>query len=148
MDWVLLTTTYIINRTPSHILEYKSPYEMLFHRIPDYSFFKTFGCAYYPNLSATRQDKLSPKFTLCTFLGYSYSHKGYRCFDNKLKKVYNSRNVTFEESVFPFGSCEISSEPASTSVATVAPDYMMTAVSDIISVTARSRLCNSSTSTS
>lgn len=42
------TANYIINRLPTRILHHISPYEKLFHKPPQYSFFKFFGCACYP----------------------------------------------------------------------------------------------------
>jgi hypothetical protein len=38
----------------------------------------------------------------CTFLGYSTHHKGYKCLDISTGRVYISRDVVFDETVFPF----------------------------------------------
>lgn len=37
------TTVYLVNRMPMPILNSKSPFQCLFHSIPDYSFLKNFG---------------------------------------------------------------------------------------------------------
>jgi hypothetical protein len=60
-----------------------------------------FGCACYPNISATAPNKLSPRSTRCLFLGYSPDHKGYRCLDLTSHRII-SRHVVFDEDVFPF----------------------------------------------
>src|SRR6185436_1434276 len=60
----------------------------------------TFGCACYPNTSATAPHKLAPRSTR-VFLGYSPDHKGYRCFDLTSRRVLISRHVVFDESDFP-----------------------------------------------
>ena len=48
--WIdaVATATFLINRMPSSIIANKSPYEVLFHAIPDYSFFRVFGCQCFP----------------------------------------------------------------------------------------------------
>ena len=71
----------LINRLPTPLLENKSPYEILFQRLPDYSFLKPFGCACFPNFVATSANKLQPRSVECVFLGYAPQTKGYRCFD-------------------------------------------------------------------
>jgi len=45
-----LTATYIINRLPTHILNQKSSYEIVYCHTPDYHFFKVFGCECWPYL--------------------------------------------------------------------------------------------------
>jgi hypothetical protein len=38
----------------------------------------------------------------CVFIGYSSIHKGYKCLDMDTDRVYISRDVVFDENVFPF----------------------------------------------
>ena len=44
------TATYLHNRSITPSLAYESPYQRLYHKIPDYDFLKTLGCLYYPYL--------------------------------------------------------------------------------------------------
>jgi hypothetical protein len=60
-----------------------------------------FGCACYPNTSATAPHKLSHRSTRCLFLGYSLDHKGYRCLDLTSHCIIISCHVIFDEDVFP-----------------------------------------------
>jgi hypothetical protein len=41
---------------------------------------------------------------MCVFLGHSSSHKGYKCLNVASTHVYVSRDVVFDEGVFPFSS--------------------------------------------
>jgi hypothetical protein len=70
--WVeaLNTATYLINRHPTKTLYFSTPYFALRGVQPTYSHLRVFGCKCYPNLSATTPHKLSPRSTLCVFLGY------------------------------------------------------------------------------
>lgn len=43
----IATTTIIINRTPSVVSKSKSPYELLYDKLPVYSELKVFGCLCY-----------------------------------------------------------------------------------------------------
>ncbi|KAL8159601.1 hypothetical protein V2J09_001138 [Rumex salicifolius] len=58
------TTVYVNNRTITPNLSFKSPYESLYAKQPDYGFLKYFGCMSLP----------------CIFIGYSPKHKGYCCY--------------------------------------------------------------------
>ena len=40
----ILAAVHIINRIPSIVLSYKSPFEMLFGKPPDLSYMKIIGC--------------------------------------------------------------------------------------------------------
>jgi histone deacetylase 1/2 len=48
------------------------------------------------------QRKLSFRSIQCVFLGYSQFHKGFKCLEPKSGRVYISRDVIFDETVFPF----------------------------------------------
>jgi hypothetical protein len=89
--WVeaLHTVTHLLNRLPSKEVSHPTPY------------FALFGCACYPNTSATAPHKLSPRSTRCLFLGYSSDHKGYRCLDLASHRIIISCHVVFDEDVFP-----------------------------------------------
>lgn len=76
---------------------------MLFHKIPDYTVMRVFGCSCYPYLRPYNHHKLAFRTDRCTFLGYSSLHKGYHCL-HPSSKVYISNHVVFDESSFPFGS--------------------------------------------
>jgi len=81
--WVeaLQTVTYLLNILPTKTLRSSMPHAALFGVAPSYDHLHVFGCKCYPNLSATATHKLSPRSTLCVFLGYSAHHKGYRFLD-------------------------------------------------------------------
>lgn len=97
-----LSATHLINRTPSRLLSYDTPLFRLFNQQPDYSSLRVFGCACWPNLRPYNTHKLQFRSKQCTFLGYSPFHKGFKCLDPDSGRVYISRDVTFDESLFPF----------------------------------------------
>lgn len=63
-----------------------------------------FGCACWPNLRPYNTRKLQFCSKRCVFLGYSTHHKGYKCLDPSEGRVYISRDVVFDEHVFPFST--------------------------------------------
>ena len=71
---------------------------------PDYTFLRTFGCACWPSLRKYNAHKLAFRSTMCVFLGYSPMHKGYKCLDRSTERIYISRDVVFDESVFPYST--------------------------------------------
>jgi hypothetical protein len=89
---------------PTPMLQMSSPYESIFHRSPNFSKLKVFGCLCYPWLGPYTSHKLDPKSRPCVFLGYSLSQSGYLCFDKSKSKIHVSRHVQFVESVFPYNS--------------------------------------------
>uniref|UniRef100_A0A2N9FKJ8 Integrase catalytic domain-containing protein n=1 Tax=Fagus sylvatica TaxID=28930 RepID=A0A2N9FKJ8_FAGSY len=100
--WTYAVTTalHLINRLPTPRLSHKSPWEKLFHKPPDISHFRTFGCICFPHLRPYNTHKLQPRTTSCIFLGYPAHTKGYICLDPTTKRVYISRHVLFNESEF------------------------------------------------
>lgn len=102
--WVEAVTSavFIINRMPSSVLKEKSPFELLYHQVPDYRIFRVFGCRVYPYLRHHALHKLAPRSIPCIFIGYSSTHKGFRCLDPITSRIYVSRHVQFDETLFPF----------------------------------------------
>jgi hypothetical protein len=76
--------------------------EHLFHQKPVYSLLKTFGCTCWTNLRPYNTHKLSFRSMRCVFLGYNQQHKGYKCLEPSTGRVYISRDVVFDETMFPF----------------------------------------------
>jgi histone deacetylase 1/2 len=103
-DEVFLTATFLINLLPTKVLNLESPVEKLLKTKPNYDALCTFGCACWPNLRPYNQRKLSFRSKRCVFLGYSPLHKGVKCLDVSTGRVYISRDVVFDENIFPFQS--------------------------------------------
>jgi histone deacetylase 1/2 len=101
-DEAFLAATYLINRTPSKVINFETPLERLYQVKPDFSSLRVFGCACWPNLRPYKKHKLSFRSKECVFLGYSNLHKGFKCLDIPNGRVYISRDVTFDENMFPF----------------------------------------------
>jgi hypothetical protein len=103
-DQAFLTAVYLINHTPTKLLAYDTPYHRLFGSQPDYSNLQIFGSACWPNLRPYNAHKLQYRSLRCVFLGYSSMHKGYKCLDVTTGRLYISRDVVFDETLFPFAS--------------------------------------------
>ena len=59
--WVeaLSTVVYLINRLPSQVLNFDSPYYLLYHQHPSYLNLHTFGCVCFVHLPPHKRHKLS-----------------------------------------------------------------------------------------
>jgi hypothetical protein len=94
----VMTTTYLINRTPSKILGMKSPSELLFGEnnfvVPP----KLFGSTCFVRDHRPSVGKLDPRAVKCIFMGYSSSQQAYKCWNPSTKRMFVSMDVTFRES--------------------------------------------------
>lgn len=98
-----LTACYLITCTPSPLLENKTPYEMLFGKIPSYEPARVFGCLYYAHNQRSKGDKFESRGRKCVFLAYHFGKKGWNLFDLETREFFVSRDVRFYECIFPFG---------------------------------------------
>jgi hypothetical protein len=101
-DEAFLAATFLINRTPSKVINYSTPLERLFKVKPNFQSFQIFCCACWPHLRPFNTHKLEFRSKECVFLGYSNKHKGFKCLDLSTGRTYISRDVIFDENVFPF----------------------------------------------
>ena len=95
------STTILLNRLPTLVLNHLSSFEVLHERQLDYNFLKVFGCACFPYLRPYNKHKLAFQTSKCLFLGYSPFHKGYRCM-HPSRRVYIAKSVTFDEAIFSY----------------------------------------------
>jgi len=100
-DHAFLASVYLINRLPTASLNFQIPYQVLYHQKPNYNFLKVFGCACFPLLRPYSAHKYDFRSHECLFLGYSSSHKGYKCLSPS-GRIFISKDVLFNESRFPY----------------------------------------------
>lgn len=94
----VLTTEYLINRTPLSLLDSKSPYELLYSTPPNYNTLRVFSCFCY--IHNHTSDKFNSRSRKCSFVGCPFNKQGWRLLLSL--KNFNSRNVVFYENIFCF----------------------------------------------
>lgn len=70
-DEAFYIATLLINKLPTLILSFKTPFEKLFHKQHDYSSLRVFLCSCFPLLKPYHKYKMNFKSKECTFIGYS-----------------------------------------------------------------------------
>ncbi|KAL0641221.1 hypothetical protein Bca4012_102626 [Brassica carinata] len=91
------TACYLINRTPTLILQGLSPFEVLNRYKPSLEHMKIFGCLCFVMVPGELRNKLEARSSKAMFVGYSSSQKGYKCYDPNTRRVLVSREVKFVE---------------------------------------------------
>jgi hypothetical protein len=95
---LVMTTVYLINRTPSRLLGWKTPSDILRgvneFIVPP----KVFGCTCFVTDHKPHIGKLDPRAVKCIFVGYTSSQKGYKCWCPTEHRIFVSMDVTFRES--------------------------------------------------
>lgn len=98
----VLAASYIISRTPSALLNNKTPYELLFETPPSFSELRMFGCLCYAYNHKSKRDKFMSRSRRCIFVGYPQGKKGWKLYDLDTGDYFVSRDVKFYENEFPF----------------------------------------------
>ncbi|PKU62800.1 Retrovirus-related Pol polyprotein from transposon TNT 1-94 [Dendrobium catenatum] len=107
---VVATAAYLINRLPSASMDFQSPYQRLHQKEPNYDHLRVFGCLCHPWSQPYSADKFSPRSHDSVFLGYSPTHKGYKCYNPLTGKTIISRHVVFQETIFPYNKIKHSEQ--------------------------------------
>ncbi|GJY31749.1 ribonuclease H-like domain-containing protein [Tanacetum coccineum] len=98
----VLIATYLINRLPSSVLNWKSPSEMIYKKSPTLSHLSVFGCLCFATLVNSNNDKFGSRSEKGVLIGYSSVKKGYRLYSLDKHQFIFSRDVKFFENIFPF----------------------------------------------
>lgn len=93
------TAAYIRNRSTTKALKNKTPFECWSGKKPTVSHFKIFGCKAVA-LDKTQSNKFIAKGKDCIFVGYSLYSKAYRLYDPEAKRIFEARDVKFDETSF------------------------------------------------
>jgi hypothetical protein len=92
----VVTTVYILNRSPTKTLNGMTPYEAWHGRKPSVSHLWVFGC-----LAFTKElghiGKLDDRSTPGVFIGYADDSKAYLILDPGTLRVRTARDVVFDE---------------------------------------------------
>ena len=96
-----LAATYLINTTPTSILNGKIPYEVLFNTKPNYDHTKFFGCLCYVHKYQRQKDKFASRSWRCVCAGYPFGKKGWKMYDLDTGELFVSRDVVFFENIYP-----------------------------------------------
>ncbi|KAL0305392.1 UNVERIFIED_CONTAM: Retrovirus-related Pol polyprotein from transposon RE1 [Sesamum radiatum] len=101
MFWTeaILIATYLINRLP--VLNWKTPYEILYGKPVNYTIIRTFGCLAFATNVQPHKSKFTKRAYMCIFVGYAFGQKGNRLYDLEDNVMLVSRDVVFQEGVFP-----------------------------------------------
>jgi hypothetical protein len=122
---------------PSRVTHNVTPVTKLFQTPVDYNLLCVFGCACWPILRPYNNRKLAFRSRQCIFLGYSPDHLGFRCLDRSSGRIYVSRDVVFDEHVYPFSLGSPSNLPPPTEHALLLPepDIMASTCNDMTCAT-------------
>jgi hypothetical protein len=90
-------TCYLVNRSPSSVLDDKTPHEVWYGKKPSLQHLRVFGCDAYVHVPKENRSKLDKKDEKCIFIGYKDGVKGYKLWNPETKKIVYSRDVVFRE---------------------------------------------------
>ena len=95
----ILTTTFLIIRTPSRVLGFLTPIHVFSQVFPQNRLVseipsRVFGCTSFVHVHSQNRTKLDPRALKTFFLRYSPTQKGYKCYDLPTRKMYVSYDVS------------------------------------------------------
>ena len=109
------TSEFLINRYPSEVINGQTSFQMWHNYAPNYAIFHPFGCYCMVLIPPEKRDSIfTPVASPGVMVGYSPTHKAYRCYVPAIDDIVVSSNVRFDDTKFPM--TEDSSTDTSTSM--------------------------------
>ncbi|GAU15685.1 hypothetical protein TSUD_109430 [Trifolium subterraneum] len=100
--YATLHAVFIMNRVPSSAIKGQIPYVALHNKLPELCHFRVFGSLCYVSTPDIHRSKFDNRARKCAFLGFKPGVKGYVALDISTHEIITSRNVNFEETIFPY----------------------------------------------
>ena len=103
---IYVAAAYLLNRTPTRTIGWKTPFEIAYAKQPSIAHLRVYGCrAYALRPQIPRGDKLSPRALIGYLVGYDSSNIYRVWLPNATSrahqgKVIRIRDVTFKEDLF------------------------------------------------
>jgi hypothetical protein len=91
------TVVHILNCSPTHAVDGKTPYEAWYGEAPVVHYLRTFRCVAHVKVTRPGLKKLDDRNMKAVFVGYEPGSKAYRCYDPTGKHVVISCDVVFNE---------------------------------------------------
>nr|GFB12078.1 retrovirus-related Pol polyprotein from transposon TNT 1-94 [Tanacetum cinerariifolium] len=110
--WVeaIATACFTQNRLIIHKHFDKTLYKLINKKKPNIKFFRVFGCRCYLLHNYEDVGKLKEKGDIGVFVGYSKESAAFRIYNKRIRKIYESVNVNFDE-ISEIASKQFSLEP-------------------------------------
>jgi hypothetical protein len=103
---IYVAAAYLLNRTPTRTIGWKTPFEMVYSKQPSIAHLRVYGCrAYALRPQIPRGDKLSPRALIGYLVGYDSSNIYRVWLPNATSRAHQGkviciRDVTFKEDLF------------------------------------------------
>ncbi|GKF37219.1 integrase, catalytic region, zinc finger, CCHC-type containing protein, partial [Tanacetum coccineum] len=94
---VVATACYTQNRSFIYTRHCKTPYELVYNKRPDLTFFRVFGALCYPTNDSKDLGKLQPTASIRIFVSYAPSRKGYRIYNKRTRCIMETIHVQFDD---------------------------------------------------
>nr|GEV90643.1 hypothetical protein [Tanacetum cinerariifolium] len=88
---------YTQNRSIIRLRHGKTPYELLYNKLPNLSFLHVFGALCYPINDSENLGKLQPKADIGIFIGYAPTKKAFWIYNRRTRRIVETIHVDFDE---------------------------------------------------
>lgn len=107
----IATAAYLVNRSPSRVLEDTTPYKLWSGKEPNLGHLRIFGSKVMVHVPKQKRLKWDKKAMQMIFVGYCDSTKGYRIMNPITHQVIKSRDVIFFENINELKECTVTANP-------------------------------------